>query len=258
MRDNRGFKVIGFKKEGSLSIEAAAIVPMYLVGLLTLASLLLMYEFRMKMQASLLFAAESLAAAGDGLSVSVTDVSEMVYDSFGLSESSFRYVENGREGVDFSSSRLDNPEFVELTAEYNMVPFSDFFGLLKVSVSDSAVVHSWCGYNGGYLAEDDTEYVYVTDDSEVFHRDRDCSHIHLSIIETTGNEVGKLRNDDGSKYRACELCKARKKDGVLFVTTDGDRFHNTITCSGLKRTVRSMKEEEAVRRGLRPCSRCGM
>ena len=48
----------------------------------------------------------------------------------------------------------------------------------------------------------------------------------------------------------------KKKEKVLYVTSDGDRYHNSLACPGLKRSVRSIPKSEALGKGLRPCGRC--
>ncbi|MDD6406342.1 MAG: pilus assembly protein, partial [Clostridiales bacterium] len=53
----------------------------------------------------------------------------------------------------------------------------------------------------------------------------------------------------------CRLCRKYMSTGILYVTSQGDRYHCSLNCSGLKRTVyRVMKEEHPE---LRPCSKCG-
>lgn len=258
MRGTKNTNFIGLRLKGSFSIEAAATLPLFLVGLLTLASLLLMLEFRMKMQASLLFVAENLAKeTADGHNVALSDVKKEICDFIGTKEDLYKYVLNKKDGIDFSKSKLDNPEFVELTAEYVLVPFSDLFGLLSIPVSDRCVMHVWCGYQNGFFDDTSGEYVYVAKGSEVYHSDRECSHIKLNILKTDTENIKFQRNEDGGKYYGCEICKARPGDGVLYITTDGDRYHNTVSCPGLKRTVRSLRLDKALQEGLRPCKRCG-
>lgn len=243
------------KKRAVLSVEAAAILPVFLVGLLALASLLLMYDFRMKMQAAVLYCAQELSKeAQDGKNVALSTVKEQILNYLGEDED-YRYVYGGIDGIDVTKSFLDNSEYAELKVSYDLVSVIDEFGILRFPVTDTCVLHYWCGYEKGYIP-DDGEYVYITRNSEVYHIDRECSHIKLDIIKTSGKQVGKLRNAGGAKYYRCEYCKAKKKDSVLYVTSEGDRYHNSLTCPALKRSVRSILKSDAVRKGLRPCGRC--
>ena len=246
------------KHNGSLSIETAVILPMFLVGLLTLASLGLMYEFRIRLRAAMLYCAESMSfELSDGSNAALSEVSAKVSEYAASGDESFGFVSGGFEGIDFTSSHLDETEYIEIEADYTLIPFSDMFGLLSIPVSDKCVIHNWCGYEKGYFPENYGEYVYVTRNSEVYHLNRQCSHIQLNIVETPGSQVGKLRNENGGKYYPCEYCKPKKSDEVLYVTSDGDRYHGTLSCTALKRTVYSISLSEAERKGLRPCTRCG-
>ena len=78
--------------------------------------------------------------------------------------------------------------------------------------------------------------------------------VYLLRITLAGkDEVSSLRNASGGKYSPCEKCGG---DGsvIVYVTNEGDRYHNTIECSGLKRSVRCVPLSEAG--GRSPCSRC--
>lgn len=244
------------KKEAVLSVETAMILPLFVMGLLALASLILMYDFRMKMQAALLYTAQAFAAdTSEGHCAALSDIKSKIADYFG-DEEDYRYVLNGESGIDLSESYLDNCEYVELSASYRLVSVIDAFGLLSIPVNDRCVVHCWCGYENGYVY-DDGVYVYITKNGEVYHTDRECSYINLDIHKTTGKEVGSLRNEDGAKYYKCEYCKPKKKDAILYVTSDGDRYHNSLSCPALKRSVRAVLLRDALNRGMRPCTRCG-
>ncbi len=147
----------------------------------------------------------------------------------------------------------DGPEYIRLDEKKDLLPLTDLFGLIAVPVERKVLVHAWCGYENCYFPDD--EYVFITEDSEVYHRDRLCSHIRLSVREVTADELPALRNESGGRYRSCGICHSRLSDKNLYITDDGDRYHNSVTCSGLKRTVRAVRLSEV--RDRRPCSRCG-
>ncbi|MBP5304415.1 MAG: pilus assembly protein [Lachnospiraceae bacterium] len=105
--------------------------------------------------------------------------------------------------------------------------------------------------------EDEERDVFLAENATVFHVDRECTHLRLSIKQVDFAAVPGLRNFDGGKYKPCEICVRNNISDAVYITNEGDRYHSVITCSGLKRTVRSVKESEAVGMGLGPCSRCG-
>lgn len=238
--------------KGSLTVEAALILPLFMTGLLTLVSSLYICLLSQKIQASLHLAAQSMAiSASEGRIPDTGDARDMVADS--LSDSDLKFIEDGINGLDMSGSAVDGSEYLSLVVSCSFVPFSDALGIIRVPFSRKCLTHIWTGYGRGYFAGG--EYVYITKDGEVYHTDKNCSHLRLSVETTSPDEVGSLRNSSGSRYRPCEHCHAHLSDKTLFVTPDGDRYHNTITCSGLKRTVYAVRKSEVPDR--RPCSRCG-
>ncbi len=239
-------------RRASLTIETALALPMFMMGLLTLVSVLFMDLAGQRIQASLLIYAQTLAMeCADGHSVSVSDIRDGIADA--LPDEDVRFIAEKRDGIDVSRSLTDDPEYLQLCLSCDLVPLSDMFGSLRIPFKRECLVHIWNGYDKGFFPDDD--YVYITDDSEVYHIDRDCSHIRLTVEETDADIVGDLRNSDGKRYKPCELCHASLGDGKLYITPEGDRYHNSVTCSGLKRTVRAIRKSQTGER--RPCSRCG-
>ncbi len=244
--------ILRLRKRASLTIEAALVLPVFMMGLLTLVSALLMLLTGMRIQASLQNTAQHLAMErADGSSVLTDEVKEEILA--GLSEEDFRFINGGADAVDISGSDIDDREYIDLVLDCDLKPVTDVFGLIRIPFHRRCLTHIWCGYEGGYFPGG--QYVYITDDSEVYHLNRNCSHIRLTVNETDAEKVQRLRNDNGSRYRPCELCHAKLSDKKLYITPDGNRYHNSITCSGLKRTVRSVRIEEVGER--RPCRRCG-
>ena len=70
--------------------------------------------------------------------------------------------------------------------------------------------------------ENDEEYVYVTEDSEVYHRSRECTHLRLSVRRVEAAEIPK-------GYHPCEKCMVQKKDAAA---PEENRRVNVITEGG--------------------------
>ncbi|MBQ1311763.1 MAG: hypothetical protein IIY55_07930 [Blautia sp.] len=123
-------------------------------------------------------------------------------------------------------------------------------------------VHCWTGRSGkissgggtdGHTAE---QMVYITQTGHVIHSDPGCSYLSLSVHTIPGSSVPDAVNQYGHHYHGCEICSRGKPPGsVVYVTEDGDRYHNTGSCRGLKRTVLLVPESEV--EGWKHCSRCG-
>ena len=244
--------------QGSITIEAAFVLPLFIFAMLFIMDLFTMLGFYMSVDRALDIEAKKLAK--ESFEDEVTDrdriCSELV--SILRQNSSFP-IENGEEGLDLSQSMLDNREVIRLEVSYSFKPSFNIFGLVSPQVTQRRLMHTWIGYERGLFgtgAGIGNEEVYVAQNGSVYHSTLLCSHINLSISQTTGDAVEGLRNTDGGRYRPCEQCHAHISDGILYITDNGDRYHNSLTCSGLRRTVSAMRLSEALSRGLRPCMRC--
>ena len=118
-------------------------------------------------------------------------------------------------------------------------------------------VRTWIGRDPNHTLgwkgeEKEKEMVYVTLHGEVYHRDLKCSHIHLSIRLVSDIQRETLRNENGEKYYACEYCGGGS--GMVYITESGNRYHSSLMCSGLKRSI--LKVPITQLEGMRPCSRC--
>ncbi len=239
-------------RKGSLTVEAALVLPVFMTGLLTFVSALLMQLTAMRIQAALLNKAKELiVVCSKHETGSVSSVRDDILSD--LASEDIKLIDGKSSGMDMSQSDLTDPDYIRLELSCDLIPLTGSVPIAGMTFSRKCLAHAWTGYDRDYFA--DEEYVYITNDSEVYHCDRNCSHIMLTINRTSYDSIGSLRNDNGAKYKPCEHCHPKRSDAVLYITPDGDRYHNSIKCTGLKRTVRSIRKSEAGDR--RPCSRCG-
>lgn len=246
------------RAKGSITVEAAFVLPLFFIGMMAVVSLGTMMRFHMIMQRSISLEAKRLSLeCCDGHNEAVSVVSENVLCLMDEEGCGYSVIRNGRDGIDFSASKLDNPEFIDISVNYDFAPMgSDLLDIVNIPVSQRCLLHVWCGYINGYFDDqDDSQYVYITANSEVYHLNRECSHIRLTVRQVSSEAIGELRNSNGAKYYSCETCHSSLDDSVVYITSDGTRFHKSVSCSGLKRTVRAVKISRIGDR--RPCSRCG-
>lgn len=108
-------------------------------------------------------------------------------------------------------------------------------------------------------ADDCTVYITKTGiNNKIYHRVITCSHLDLKILTTTPSQATSMRNQYGGKYKPCEKCvknAAIAEEKTIYVTTDGNRYHSQLSCSGLTRNVSEVKLSTLS--GYRSCSRCG-
>ncbi len=157
------------------------------------------------------------------------------------------------------SNILTDGDIVELTADYRVRPFIRILGLQDFSMESRYYAHAWTGYeigSGTQTAEGSEEtYCFLTETGTVYHLDRGCTYLNPSIMTVQAAQLDQCRNNAGARYYACESCKPAK-NGTLFITDDGNRYHSTTGCSGLKRTVREVPLSQ-VKDCMPACSKCG-
>ena len=256
--DNRTkFIICRCKRCGSLTVEAAAIVPVFVIGLMALISINLFLSFYLKMQQALFDVNENLSLeCADGHNEAISDIEDNVIAKLDQLAANYTIVRDGKGGLDFSSSRVNDSEYLQIIVSYDFIPFgAGFFGLIAIPIKQTCLMHVWCGYEKGFFSEIDNDYVYITEASQVYHLNRECSHIKLSVSKINASELDSLRNNNGAKYYSCDICHSKPEDSNIYITAEGSRYHNSVTCSGLKRTVRAVRKSQIT--GRRPCQRCG-
>lgn len=209
--------------KGSLAVETALVLPLFFLGIVTMISFMDIYQLQTEHLTALCSRAKQAGM--------------------------YAYLTGGN-----SVEEMTVPDI------YTYHPFGGLVPLRDVRMINYVKVHTWTGktYEKNVSdAENKTEtMVYVTESGNVCHKDLGCSYLNLSINQIPGNRVAGLKNENGESYSACEICSRNQKPaGMVFVTGQGNRYHNLETCSGLKRNVRLIKESDAAGMGM--CSRCG-
>lgn len=102
--------------------------------------------------------------------------------------------------------------------------------------------------------EESVEYVYVTEDSNVYHSSLNCKSLKSSIRGVSFEDIEKERNEDSKKYYPCSKCGYEEHRAVAYVTPYGRKYHFRTDCPNLKITVYKIPKEEIGDR--RKCSFC--
>lgn len=128
----------------------------------------------------------------------------------------------------------------------------------EISVNATFYAHAWTGYeiSGDGDSVDEEEYVYITPNGTVYHRDIGCTHLKLSIQTVDFSYVSSLRNEDGGCYSKCDYCGSKTpNNGVVYITNYGDCYHTSLSCPGIKRTIETIPISKVGNR--KACSKCG-
>lgn len=229
---SRGFRKLSGKasfctffqriRRASLGVETAMVLPLFFLGMITIISFMDIYKVQTE---HLMKLCEKTKEAG-----------------------MYAYVLDG-----------NGPDEVTLPDVYSYQPVGGIVPLPKVWMHNTIKVHAWTGR--AYEAFEDSvqeeeEMVYVTESGGVYHRNVSCSYLNVSVSQVGGSRISSMKNSYGENYEPCEICsRSQKPAGTVYITKKGNRYHNLVSCSGLKRTVRMIKISETG--GLPACNRCG-
>ena len=242
-------------KKGSLTIEAAVILPLFFVGMVALICVMDLQRIKTEVNVALNESVKELgmyAFALDGRDSpigKVDDALSMIYAQKNLK--SDKQVKFNT----LKSSYNDNMVELWVTGSYQL-PIA-IIPVPRIPFQSRVRVHDWTGYSGDDDNDTKGEYdtmVYITAHQSVYHTSTKCTHLDLSITPTTTGQVSSKRNESGGKYHACSHCIESGYSGNVYITRTGDRYHASTSCQGLKRSIELVPQESVS--GLRECTRC--
>lgn len=206
-------------KPGSMTIEAALVLPLFLFAVMNLMSFIEIYRLQGNWNMTLHQTVKELAAVGGAADVTGED------------------------------------ECIDLIFPYKAEPFFSVVGFSDFVMFSRMRTRAWTGYDvESANTDEEEELVYITEYGKVYHLTKSCSFLRLSIRAVNVNQVEKLRNADGSCFYICEEC-GDKCSNIVFITSYGNRYHGTLQCRGLKRTIQEIPLSEAGDRTA--CKKCG-
>lgn len=260
---------------GSITVETALVLPFFLFFCIQLISVICLFGLHSAITAALhqevsALSLEAYAYEQAGVnteSVLINAVSDVylkrkVIQRVGEEYLDASMIDGGSRGIricfDENIGMLtgDAQDVIDVTLTYRVKPLFGVLGFSGFSMTNRCRMKAWTGYRQPQRTEGETaeeELVYVTENGNVYHKSRQCTHLALSIREAETDSLAVLRNKDGAKYYVCEVCGDRQQERV-FLTDQGNRYHTSLMCSGLKRTIYVIRLSETGGRGA--CSRC--
>lgn len=154
-------------QKGSLTVEAALVLPFFLMILLAFFSFSDRYAQAAELQS---------AVAAEAKTIGV------LQGAAGLENS----------GKIVIRQRVKAEEILK-------VPF-----VSEEYITGRAVCRAWIGFRG---LEEEESKVYITPGGNVYHLYADCTHLDLSIRQVTFQYAVAAENKYGENYRKCELCE---------------------------------------------------
>ncbi|MDE7271309.1 MAG: hypothetical protein K2N81_12660 [Acetatifactor sp.] len=279
-----------------MTVEAAIVLPLFLFFFVNLGSAMEMIRLHGNLQLALWDVGNKMCVYGyaagnsDGIKATVakedadkrewwhelgdialtyTYVKSRVTDYLGeayLEESPLRY---GQSGLQFWESDVAGAEddlgngiivgdTLDIVMTYQVSALLEIPFVRPFRMSNRYYGRLWTGYELTGSSDENAvqDVVYITENAQVYHESRNCTHLKLSISEVSMDEAEAARNQNGGRYKECSKCRKKAFQGTVWISRQGDYYHYDRECSGLKRTIYTIPRQQATQ--YRPCSRCAM
>ena len=239
----------------SITIEAAFAIPLFLFAALCLIWMIEIQSIKIGVKQAAYSAAKS--AAEDTAVIPVLNTIKLKSDIIrllGKERIERSIIVDGSEGISCWNSYLSSKTGeMNIHVKYEVRVPLPLFGNPSAKMEETFRIHGWTGYGKDKKTED-SEIVYITEKQSVYHEDYHCSYLQLSIRFVPYEQLEEIRNENGGIYYACEKCVYGDASTGVYITENGSKYHNSLGCSGLKRTIRAVKKTEV--QGIGGCSRC--
>ena len=241
---------------GSVSIEAALVIPIFFFAVCCLCYLLEIMSIQSYVHTALHDAGRKVAKEiYINPFVSPSRVESDMIENIGAERLERSIIEGESAGLD-ASGTVASPAtgIVQMHVKYKILLPIRLFGRLGMSCEDGFRIKGWNGYQKEGMFTPREDIVYITETGIVYHKDYHCTYLDLSIQMAAKTQIQTMRNEVGEKYYACERCGMSAGNRV-YITKQGNRYHSSLGCSGLKRKIYAIPKSEVMGKGA--CSRCG-
>ena len=248
-------------RKGSMSVEAAIVLPLFFRALAAFLLLCKLFYFYYETETALIETARQIARQEYFTSQENREGNASL-----LTRTLF--MKNRKQGDEAAGLSADYYDFSGTTylaeskelcicLKYRVKIPLFLLGNWSIRMSHSIVQKAWNGYAPVSQKSEGTENtVYLARDGEVYHTDGTCYHlsVNIDVVDDTA-----LYYDGKTSKRPCEHCVGKNgRQEILYVTEDGECYHESLSCSGLIRRISiSTREQAVLEEGRSLCSDCG-
>lgn len=259
------------KLKASMAVEACLILPVFLFAFLNIISIIELYRLQGNMSAVMHDTAKQIAIYGyeykeirkktaetaESLGLTYLYAANKVVNTLGAGYlNSSPIVGNTSSIIWLRSEIMTKEDCIDLVAEYRIKPPIAIVGYKEIVMYNRMRTRAWTGYdNTNVKNSNNTEeqIVYITPEGTAYHDSRSCAYLKLSIVAVDSGILSNERNENGEKYSPCEEC-GNSCGSVVYITNYGNRYHASLSCSKLKRTILAVPLSQVG--GRTPCMKC--
>lgn len=245
-----------FTSLGSLTIEAALVVPLFFFAMLCMVYLFEIMAVRTEIRGALYSAGRNIGEQSYASSIlSATNLKQRIVEHVGKERIEHSIIEEGTKGIScFKTLVNEKTDVMQLTVEYSVRIPVLLFRLPPIACEETIRIKGWTGKTPQSAEDTEREVVYITENGTVYHKQMSCTYLDVRVRGIIAQTIGEARNASGGKYYECELCGKGKHIGILYVSEYGTRYHTTLSCSKIKRNVYAIPLEDAGER--KGCEKC--
>lgn len=246
-----------FTSRGTITLEATIVTAFFFFGTLCLVAIFEITVTRTAVKSALHAVAKEVAVDVCVIpEIPVSKMEKRLVEILGEEELERSLVVGGCQGFDCSSSKKSwNTTIMELSVQYRMEIPILMFRIPLIQNKETIRVKGWTGYEERRTDSGDIVMAYVTDYGEVYHMDKSCAFLDLSVRVCTKEEAERARSQNGAKYKECSYCKYLGDSARnVYITDYGEKYHFSLECKGLKRTIYTMPLLDVKEMG--GCSKC--
>lgn len=238
-KKSQGKRVYLFTSNGSMTMEAAIVMMLFLLAILSVTGYLMLINKQLACQIKV----NNMAVAMAKMKFYKREVNKITDYQQELKALKKELIQSDEEVEENESGEID-----VVSGFVYVIPWIH----KTIQITQRCLVKDWTGCD----ITKSQEIVYITKNGKVYHITKECSHLSLSIRKIYYKQLSTERNCYGEKYGRCAICVKTKlvTESDIFVTEDGNKYHNSLMCSGLLRNIITVEKSKVQDKA--PCSRC--
>ncbi len=258
------------KKDGSLTVEAAIVFPLFLLVLLCTSSFISILGINSSLQIRLeetaryynTYAYITSNESSETLNSTLTTLSLKDFffneDIVALCESSL-FLKNDINELHFKHTILDNDQQVHaLNITYNIcIPFIPD-NLINFSFTQNTVFKLFTGIEHTMQSDNHDRTVYITPAGNVYHTQKYCTYLKKYTDCISASALDSYETKTNKKFKPCSYCKQHYKNSDItsvYISTYGTYYHYNPDCYHLNQSVYSVKKQD-LPDFYKSCHRC--
>ncbi len=268
--------------KGSLTLEAAIVLPLYMFFLITVLYILNIIHIENILQSAMEEAARSINShayvaeqfeelqdeerytvgshdSGFVLNLAKNQISKITIKNCFLTDrikniADNSYIKNGYNGIVISLGNNDLSDYIDFNISYVIsLPFlpSDIF---YIPITQRCYFKPFVGTDISEKKGDYTEYVYVTATGSVYHTTPYCTYLNRYYDIITEDKMN-VSWDTAEGYHPCPHCAYEQPIcPTSFLCPGSNVYHNRTDCAYIETFIYKVPKEQI---GSMPmCSRC--